>query len=349
MSLVISQKILLEDFMSNTDRRYKHEQYEDAWEVPRRQSYAKVKNDVEVTGKTYTEKYVVENNLLDDFVLTRDAICSILQLADQTVDTYVMPKLDIAYAEKTIRKHIERPKIQVVISKKSLMNFINTYVNCVEEKQEIYSIEKLDYNEIDMNGEYSVKEELINFITINVYEKYKNRRYIQQFLDYATDYIENHIYHDFETNLLEDRDKVVNIINETIENDILTNLKSYRSIKTELKYKHSMQARRYIEDTSHYQIKVNPLEPGSKDKKDIVRFVLYPSVYLDSREGAAITEKSDIDKKRFYSLTVKTKTIEYLNAVNSDDDIVTMVLAVIKDNYDEIASKYSEYLDRKKS
>lgn len=338
--------------MSNTDRKYLDDEYKDKWEVPRRQSLTKVRTSVDITGKTYTEKYVVDNNLLDDFVLTRDMVCAILKLSDQVVDTYVMPRLDIAYAEKEIRKKIGRPRIQVVVSKSSLMNFIGYYIDSVEDKQEVYSIAKIDYDEIDATGktEYSVEEQMLNAITVEVYEYFKNRKYIQQFLSFSTNYLENHIYNDCKTNLSKDKEKAIALVQNTVENMVLSKgLQSYRSISISNEFKHSMQARRYVEDSSHYEVKVKPLEPSSKDKKDVIRFIMEPTVYIDDNGmQQSIDSKAKIDTKKFYVIAVKTKTIEYLNALKTGYPTTTMFLKSVVDNMDAIMTAYKFKIEKTK-
>lgn len=336
--------------MSNTTKDIKYLD-ENQWEITRRESVVKSKNKIEITGKTYTEKYVIENELLDDFVLTRDMICSILQLSDQVIDSYIMPKLDIAYAETAIRNRIKRPKIQVVVSKRSLMQFINEYIGSVQEKQEIYIVKKIDYDDIDItNDNYSIEEQMINTITIEIFETFKNRKYIQQFLDFSTSYLENHIYNDFPTKLAKDRDKVISIVQEAIEHDILNGLQSYRSIAATNKYKHTMQARRYVNRVSHYVVRVNPLEPDSKDKKAVIRFVMFPTVYLDeNEERITATGTDDVDTKESYTLIVKTKTLEYLTSLETGYPMAIMVLKSIVDNIDTILGAYKKYLEERKS
>lgn len=340
--------------MSNTYEVYKREIEEGKWELTRRVSKSKQRAIIPVTGKTYSEAYVVENDLLDDFVLTRDKICSILQLSDQVVDTYVMPSLDIAYAGDRIKTHIDRMKIQVVISKNSFMNFIGNYIDTVQEKQEIYLVRKTAYDYIPAKGteedsdEFTIAEKLVNSITINIYERFKNHKYIQQFLDFATNYLETHVFKDYKTNLLEDKEKAVSIVKNAIEQDILNGLQSYRSIAIEQKFKHTMQARRYVESSTHYTIKVKSLEPASGNKKDVVRFVMYPTVYTSESNTIEINDKSDVDTKEYYSLTAKSKTIEYLKSLNTDYDMAAIILKSILDNYEVIFASYNQYLEHRK-
>lgn len=185
----------------------------------------------------------------EDFCITVNNVADILAYAVPTVQTFIIPKLDRVYADKYIKGYMGNCKIKLIISKESLIKFLNAFMLEVE-RNTVYCLRE--------DSEYLGEDfEKLKRIT-------KSYRDMKDKMHQAAHEL-NKKYNskgDFKTL---GEDNVLEIIEY--------NLFSIRQIKMIYKFKHIMQIYRFLEKKNYIKIRLGNLKSSDTDYKKNIRYL----------------------------------------------------------------------------
>ena len=294
---------------------------------------SKIRNIVEYTGQVFDDDYVRDNELEDDFCYTIDGVANMLDLAVGTVQTFIVPRLDVAVAGEYIREYMNRPKLKRVISKESLIDFLGWYVHEVMYDCDTYAISKInpDIN-IDEEDNISLEHRLI----FEIHEILGNAKRIQPFLNFSSNYLEQQHFADYQIS----KEEQVVRIEEAIRNVLNNNILSFNQLKRKLSMRHNQQVHRWLEKNSHTKLILKSLDVSGQQKRDNVRYILKPNVnILDGN----VVETVDLTYGKPYFINVFNKTKSSLKSLETEEEIYTLVLYTVLECINDILPPFEKW------
>lgn len=293
---------------------------------------SKIRNIVEYTGQVFDDDYVRDNNLKDDFCYTIDGIANKLDLAVGTVQTFIVPKLDVAVAGEYIREYMRRPKLKRVVSKSSLTDFIGWYIDSVAYDCDTYAISRIDPDTDFEEDEVSLEHKLI----FEIHEILGNAKRIQPFLNFSSNYLEQQHFVDYEFSEEEQEIRANEAVKSILDNNIL----SFSQLKKDLGMRHNQQVYRWLDKNAHTKLILKSLDTSGAKKRDNVRYILKPNInVLDGN----IVETVDLTYGKPHFLNVFEKTKASLQNLESDEAIYVLVLYTILDNINDILPRFEKW------
>lgn len=293
---------------------------------------SKIRNIVEYTGKIYDDDYVRDNKLEDDFCYAIDDIASKLDLAVGTVQTFIVPKLDVAVAGEYIREYMKRPKLKRVVSKASLTDFIGWYIDSIAYDCDTYAISKIDPDTNFEEDEVSLEHKLI----FEIHQILENGKRVQPFLNYASNYLEQQHFADYQFSQEEQQIKINDAVKSLLDNNIL----SFSQLKKTLGKRHNQQVYRWLNKNAHTKLILKSLDVSGSQKRDNVRYILKPNInILDGN----VVENVSLEHGKPYFLNVFEKTKASLENLESDEAIYVLVLYTILENVNYILPRFEQW------
>lgn len=293
---------------------------------------SKTRNIVEYTGQVFDDDYVRDNKLEDDFCYTIDGIANKLDLAVGTVQTFIIPKLDVAIAKDYIREYMKRPKLKRVVSKASLTDFIGWYIDSVAYDCDTYAISRIDPDTDFEEDEVSLEHKLI----FEIHQILQNGKRVQPFFNFSSNYLEQQHFADYQFSQEEQQIKIDEAVKSILDNNIL----SFSQLKKELKMKHNQQVYRWLDKNAHTKLILKSLDTSGTQKRDNVRYILKPNInVLDGN----IVETVDLTHGKPYFLNVFEKTKASLQNLESDESLYVLVLYTILENVNAILPKFEKW------
>lgn len=295
----------------------------------------KVRNIVEYTGKIYTDEYIEENDLADDFNLTINDIANILDLAIPTVQTFIIPKLDVAKAGRYIRNYMGNNRLKIVVSRNSLIQFLGWYITEVEYDCDTYALSKAD-------PKYKEENQSFEHIKLNeIHSILENGKRIQPFLNFSSRYLEDVYFEDYSPNEKEKEIKIQQCIKSILDIEVL----SFNQIKAKMGFNHNEQVKRYLNKRAHTKLRLNSLDKTGSKKRDNIRYILKPNINI---EDGNIVKKINLEHGKPYFLNVYDKTKGALKNIETDYPIYITVLHIIVNNIDVILPKFEIWEEENK-
>lgn len=294
---------------------------------------SKTRDIVEYSGQVFDDDYVKLNELADDFCYTIDGVANMLDLAVGTVQTFIVPKLDVAVAGKYIREYMSRPKLKRVISKDSLIGFLGWYVDEVRYDCDTYAISKInpDIN-IDEEDDISLEHRLL----FEIHEILGNAKRIQPFLNFSSNYLEQQHFADYQISKEEQEIRVKEAIKNVIDNNIL----SFNQLKKKLGMRHNQQVYRWLEKSSHTKLILKSLDVSGEQKRDNVRYILKPNINI---LNGNVAETVDLTYGKPYFVNVFNKTKSSLKNLETEEEIYTLVLYTILEYINDILPPFEKW------
>ncbi|MDK0817912.1 hypothetical protein P5E59_14865 [Clostridium perfringens] len=293
---------------------------------------SKIRDIVQYTGRIYSDDYVRDNKLEDDFCYTINDVANMLDLAIGTVQTFIVPRLDVAVAGEYIREYMKRPQLKRAISKSSLTDFIGWYVDEVSYDCDTYAISRIDPDTDFEEDEVSLEHKLI----FEIHEILGNAKRIQPFLNFSSNYLEQQHFVDYEFSQEEQQIRTNEAVKSILDNNIL----SFSQLKKELKKRHNQQVYRWLDKNAHTKLILKSLDTSGAQKRDNVRYILKPNInVLDGN----IVETVDLTHGKPYFLNVFEKTKASLQNLESDESLYVLVLYTILENVNAILPKFEKW------
>lgn len=290
----------------------------------------KTRNIVEYTGAIYDDEYIEKNDLADEFNLTINDIANILDLAIPTVQTFIIPKLDVAKAGRYIRGYMGNTRLKIVVSRNSLIQFLGWYISAIEYDCDTYALSKADPK---------CKEENTSFEHIKLNEIHsilENAKRIQPFLNFASKYLEDVYFADYSPTQEEKEIKIQQCIQSVLDIEIL----SFNQIKKQLGFRHNEQVKRHLNKRAHIKLRLNSLDKTGSKKRDNIRYILKPNINI---EDGNTVEKANLAHGKPYFLNVFDKTKGALKNIETDYPVYVTVLHIILQNIDSILPKFEQW------
>lgn len=291
----------------------------------------KTRNIVEYTGQIYDDDYVRACDLQDDFCYTINDVANKLQLSVGTVQTFIVPKLDVAVAGEFIRGYMGRPQLKRAISKSSLESFIGWYIDKVQYVSDTYAISRID-PDIDLDDE-SINASLEHKLIHELHQILDNAKRIQPFLNFSSNYLEQQHFSDYTFSEEETQIRITAAIESVLDNNIL----SFSQLKKQLGKRHNQQVYRWLDKNAHTKLILKSLDISGTQKRDNVRYILKPNVNI--RDGN-IVETVDFTHGKPYFLNVFDKTKGSLEHLETEESIYVLVLYTILQNINSILPKF---------
>lgn len=291
---------------------------------------SKTRNIVEYTGKIYDDEYVQGNNLSDDFNLTINDVASILDLAVPTVQTFIVPRLDVAKAGRYIRNYMGNNRLKIVVSRNSLIQFLGWYVNEIVYDSDTYVLSKADpkCKEENMSLEHIKLNEIHSIL--------ENGKRIQPFLNFAARYLEEVYFADYSPTQQEKEIKIEQCVKSVLECEVL----SFNQLKAKMGFLHNEQVKRYLNKRAHIRLKLSSLDETGAKKRDNIRYILKPNINILNGD---VVEDVDIEHGKPYFLNVFDKTKGALKNIETDYPVYVTVLHIISENIDSILPKFEQW------
>lgn len=293
---------------------------------------SKTRDIVQYTGKIYSDDYIKDNELEDDFCYTIDGIANLLDLAVGTVQTFIIPRLDVAIAGEYIRDYMKRPKLKRVVSKTSLTDFIGWYVSEVSYDCDTFAISKID-------PKIDIKKEDVSFehkLIFEIHQVLENAKRIQPFLNFASNYLEQQHFADYTFSQEEQQIRANEAVKSILDNNIL----SFSQLKKKLMLRHNQQVYRWLNKNAHTKLILNSLDTSGEQKRDNVRYVLKPNINILNNN---VVETVDLTYGKPYFLNVFEKTKASLENLESNEAIYVLVLYTILENINIILTKFEKW------
>lgn len=291
---------------------------------------SKIRDIVSYTGKIYSDEYVMENELEEDFCLTINDIANILDLAVATVQTYIIPRVDVAVAGEYIKGYMRNNRLKRVVSKSSLIDFLGWYIYVVDYDCDTYSISRCDPKKD--KDDLALEHVLIN----QIHSILENAKRIQPFLNFASQFLEDVHFDDYTISEEEKEIRVRDCVKSILEYNVL----SFNQIKKEQGFKHNEQVKRYLKKRAHTKLRLNSLDKTGSAKRDNVRYILKPNINIE--DGIAV-EKVNLAHGKPYFLNVFDKTKGALKNIETDYPVYVTVLHIISENIDSILPKFEQW------
>lgn len=298
----------------------------------------RTRNLVEYTGATYDDDYVKENQLDYDFCLTINDVAKILGLSVTTVTTYIIPKLDIARCSEYIREYMKNSRLKVVVSKKSLKEFLGWYVDGIQDKVKCFAIPKHN-DELDYENE-EIDIPIIDKLMYTIYNQLDNVNQMQTFLNFATAYLENNHFNSY---VSRDTKKILEELDSSRDRFFKDDVYTFNEIKRIYGFKHNEQVKRFLQRTSHLKLTLKALDTTGPAKKDNIRYVIYPTINISTGEDYTPIQ---IEKGMYY-LALRNNTINALESLETEEPIYIAALTIIINKFDVIYNIF-KHLNKKK-
>lgn len=295
----------------------------------------KIRNIVEYTGKIYDDEYIERNDLSDDFNLTINDIANTLDLAIPTVQTFIIPRLDVAKAGEYIRGYMHNNRLKIVVSRNSLIEFLGWYINEIDYDCDTYALSKADPK---------CKEESSSFEHIKLNEIHsilENGKRIQPFLNFAARYLEDVYFADYSPTQQEKEIKIEQCVKSVLECEVL----SFNQLKAKMGFPHNEQVKRYLNKRAHIRLRLNSLDETGSKKRDNIRYILKPNINILNGD---VVEDISLEYGKPYFLNIFDKTKGALANIESDYPIYVIVLHIIIENIDSILPKFEQWENAKK-
>lgn len=299
---------------------------------------SKVRNIVEYTGQIFDDDYVRDNELDDDFCYAIDDIANMLDLAVGTVQTFIIPRVDVAIAGQYIRGYMGRPKLKRAVSKSSITDFIGWYVDNVAYDCDTYAISKIDPNTNFEEDSISLEHKLL----FEIHQILENGKRIQPFLNYASNYLEQTHFADYEFNEEEQQVRINKAVQSILDNNIL----SFSQLKKKLGKRHNQQVYRWLDKNAHTKLILKSLDVSGSQKKDNVRYILKPNINI--LDGNVI-ENVNLEHGKPFFLNVFEKTKAALENLESDESIYVLVLYTILEHVNDILPLFKQWETEQKA
>lgn len=299
---------------------------------------SKIRDIVEYTGLVYDDAYVEDNSLSEDFCYTVNDIANKLDLAIGTVQTFIIPKLDIARAGEYIREYMHNSRLKIAISKRSFEEFVGWYIKNVDYDCDTYAISRIN-PEIDIDAVVENDEEdfpLEHKLLHELHLILENGKRIQPFINFATNYLEQNHFADYVFSEKEKEVMVEKAIKSLIDNDIV----SFKQLKKKINKKHNQQVYRWLDRNAHTKLILNSLDKSGQENRDNVRYILKPNInVLDGN----IVDTVSLEHGKPYFINVFGKTRASLKNLESDEAIYVLVLYTILENIDYILPRFEAW------
>ena len=299
---------------------------------------SKTRDIVQYTGKIYSDDYVMDNDLKDDFCYTINNVANMLDLAVGTVQTFIVPRLDVAIAGEYIREYMERPRLKRVVSKSSLTDFIGWYIDNIAYDCDTYTISRIDPDTNFEEDEVSLEHKLI----FEIHQILENGKRVQPFLNYASNYLEQQHFANYQFSQEEQQIKINEAVKSLLDNNIL----SFSQLKKTLGKRHNQQVYRWLDKHSHTKLILKSLDTSGTQKRDNVRYILKPNINV--LDGNIVVNVS-LEHGKPYFLNVFEKTKTALENLESDESLYVLVLYTILENINYILPKFEKWEAEQKS
>lgn len=290
----------------------------------------KVRNIVDYTGKIYDDEYVMENELESDFCLTINDIANILDLAIPTVQTYIIPRVDVAVAGEYIRGYMENNRLKRVVSKSSLIDFLGWYINVVDYDCDTYAISKWDSKK--NNDDLCLEHILIT----EIHSILENAKRIQPFLNFSSQFLEDIHFADYSISEEEKEIRVRDCVKSVLEHNVL----SFNQIKAKKGFNHNEQVVRHLKKKAHIKLRLNSLDTTGSAKKDNVRYILKDNINILDGE---VVEKISLEHGKPYFINVFDKTKSALKNLETEQPVYIVILHIILENINDILPKFETW------
>lgn len=295
----------------------------------------KKRDIVQYTGSLIEDAEVEKLGLEDDYCLTINQVADMLDLHVTTVQTYIIPRLNVAEAGMYIRSYMNNPRLKRVVSKTSLIDFLGWYVDSVKYDCDTYTISRVD-SKADVN-DMTLENRLISEIS----EVLENKKRVQPFLNYASRWLEKNHFADYQLTQKEEEDRIDDCIYSILNNNIM----SFNQVKKHLNLKHNEQVKRWLEKNAHTKLILNSLDKTGSAKRDNVRYILKDNIIISSGN---VVDEANMEHGKPYFLNIFDKTKSALSNLETEEPLYVSVLYVILQNINNILPSFEAWEREKK-
>lgn len=293
---------------------------------------SKTRDIVEYTGEIFNDDYIKDNKLEDDFCYTINDVANMLDLALGTVQTFIIPRLDVAVAGEYIREYMERPRLKRVVSESSVIDFLGWYIADVPYTCDTYAISKIDPDTDFEEDNVSLEHTLL----FEIHKVLENAKRIQPFLNFASSYLEQQHFADYIISEEEHKIRIKEAVQNVLDNNIL----SFNQLKKKLNMRHNQQVYRWLEKNAHTKLILKSLDTTGSQKRDNVRYITKPNInILDGNTVDAV----NLEYGKPYFLNIFNKTKASLENIETEESIYVLVLYTILECIHDILPRFEQW------
>lgn len=293
---------------------------------------SKTRDIVEYTGEIFNDDYIKDNKLEDDFCYTINDVANMLDLALGTVQTFIIPRLDVAVAGEYIREYMERPRLKRVVSESSVIDFLGWYIADVPYTCDTYAISKIDPNTDFEEDNVSLEHRLL----FEIHQILQNGKRVQPFLNFAANYLEQKHFADYIISEEEHKIRIKEAVQNVLDNNIL----SFNQLKKKLNMRHNQQVYRWLEKNAHTKLILKSLDTTGSQKRDNVRYITKPNInILDGNTVDAV----NLEYGKPYFLNIFNKTKASLENIETEESIYVLVLYTILECIHDILPRFEQW------
>lgn len=246
--------------------------------------YISIKNTID-SKKIYVE------HLEEDFNLTINQVAEILGFSVENVQTYVLPYLLKCYADDYVKEYMKNKRIKVVVSKNSLVKYINKSLK-LEEVKKVIAYEKED---VRLQGIISIikdKRKLPSFfkyasevLNLNFgkteHDKERDKKRREKAYRGEIDTLDLLAAGSFDVSVIQEyyreqeRLEARELREFNIFNVYKEDMYSIRQIKELIRLKHTQQVYRFLDKAASVKLRLNDMLVGSTSKGDRnIRYII---------------------------------------------------------------------------